>query len=219
MYLSKGEHLMRIAETVSHRPFQDHELSISHHIPEREHPESGDLPGQGSEWLGQHRGAGGEIDPLTPIPGTVGGIGRTPVPVAESTCRPGEDAFPPGEVPERERLEQRDVPREFTQDQGELAGRVQNTQIGEELEWGLPGPSEPHEPPRRSDIRREVPPQGSEEQGGGPSRQGSPLPEQRIVEADKRRQKRLAALARDHIVKLREERERMAYSWLREYAE
>ena len=29
MYLSKGEHLMRIAETASHRPFCDHELSIS----------------------------------------------------------------------------------------------------------------------------------------------------------------------------------------------
>ena len=29
MYLSKGEHLMRIAETASHRPFQDHELSVS----------------------------------------------------------------------------------------------------------------------------------------------------------------------------------------------
>ena len=79
-------------------------------------------------------------------------------------------------------------PREFTQDQGELAGRIQGTQIREELEWGLPGPSDPREPPRRSDIRREVPPQTSEEQGGGPSRQGSPLPEQRIIEADKRRQ-------------------------------
>ena len=115
---------MRIAETVSHRPFQDHELSISHHIPEREHPESGDLPGQGSEQLGQHRGAGGEIDPLTPIPRTVGEIGRTPVPVAKSTHQPGEEAFPPSKVPERERLEQRNEPREFTQDQGELAGRV-----------------------------------------------------------------------------------------------
>ena len=31
MYLSKGEHLMRIAETASHRPFQDHELSMSQH--------------------------------------------------------------------------------------------------------------------------------------------------------------------------------------------
>ena len=116
MYLSKGEHLMRIAETASHCPFQDHELSISRHIPEREHPQSGDLPGQGSEQLGQYRGAGGEIDPLTPIPGTAGGIGRTPVPVAESTRRPGEEAFPPSGVPERERLEQRDEPREATQD-------------------------------------------------------------------------------------------------------
>ena len=44
MYLSKGEHLMRIAETASHRPFQDHELSISRHVPEREHPEPVDRP-------------------------------------------------------------------------------------------------------------------------------------------------------------------------------
>ena len=134
MYLSKGEHLMRIAETASHRLFQDHELSISCHIPAREHPESGDLPGWGSEQLGQHGGTGGEIDPLTPIPGTAGGKGRTPVPVAESTHRPGEEAFPPSGVPERERMEQRDEPREVTQDQGKLVGRVQDTQIGEELE-------------------------------------------------------------------------------------
>ena len=37
MYLAKGEHLMRIVETASHRPFQDHELSMSRHIPEREY--------------------------------------------------------------------------------------------------------------------------------------------------------------------------------------
>ena len=37
MYLSKGEDLMRIAETASHHPFQDHELSISCHVPEREY--------------------------------------------------------------------------------------------------------------------------------------------------------------------------------------
>ena len=157
MYLSKGEHLMRIAETASLHLFQDHELSISRHIPEREHPEPGDLPGQGREQSDQHREAGGDIDPLTPIPGTAGGIGRTPVLVAESTHRPGEEAFPPSEVPEREGLEQRDVPRELTQDQGGLAGRVQDTQVGKELEWALLGPSEPREPPRRSDIWREVP--------------------------------------------------------------
>ena len=32
MYLAKGEHMMRIAETTSHRPFQDYELSISRHL-------------------------------------------------------------------------------------------------------------------------------------------------------------------------------------------
>ena len=37
MYLAKGEHLMRIADTASHRPFQDHELSMSRHIPEWEY--------------------------------------------------------------------------------------------------------------------------------------------------------------------------------------
>ena len=36
MYLAKGEHLMRIAETASHCPFQDHELSMSRHVLERE---------------------------------------------------------------------------------------------------------------------------------------------------------------------------------------
>ena len=58
----------------------------------------------------------------------------------------------------------------------------------------------------------EVPSQGNEEWGGDILRQGSSSPEQRIVEADKRCQKRLAVLARDHIIKLREERERMAYN-------
>ena len=127
-------------------------MSISRHIPEREHPELGDLPGLGSVQLGQYRRIGGETDPLTPIPGTAGGIGRIPVPVAKSTRQPGEEAFPPSEVPERERLKQRDKPRDFAQDQGEVVGRVQDTQTGGESEWGLPGPFEPCEPPRRSDI-------------------------------------------------------------------
>ena len=219
MYLSKGEHLMRIAETVSHRPFQDHELSISQHIPERKHPDPRDLPGRRREQSDQNREVGSDIDPLTPILGTAGGIGRTPVPVAESTCWTGGEAFTPSEVPGGEGLEQRDVPRELTQDQGGPAGRVQDTQAREGPEWVLPEPSEPCRPPRGSNAWREVPSQRNEEQGGSPLRQGSPSPEQRIVEADKRRQKRLAALARDHIMKLREEREQMAYSWLGEYAE
>ena len=42
MYLAKGEHLMRIAETTSHHPFQDHELSMSRHISEQEYLGQGD---------------------------------------------------------------------------------------------------------------------------------------------------------------------------------
>ena len=50
MYLLKGEHLMWIAETASHRPFQDHELSMSQHVPEREHPSQvGQEPPLGTE--------------------------------------------------------------------------------------------------------------------------------------------------------------------------
>ena len=39
------------------------------------------------------------------------------------------------------------------------------------------------------------------------------------MEADKRRKRRLAALARDHIMKLREERDRLADEWSEEYAQ
>ena len=40
-----------------------------------------------------------------------------------------------------------------------------------------------------------------------------------MLEADKRRKRRLAALARDHIMKLREEQDRLAYEWSEEYAQ
>ena len=39
-----------------------------------------------------------------------------------------------------------------------------------------------------------------------------------LVEADKRCRRKLAALARDHIVKLREERHGLAQGWLEEYS-
>ena len=90
MYLSKGEHLMRIAETASHHPFQDHELSMSRHIPEREYFSQGDQEpplGPEPEIAGEGRG---DVGPLTSEVGAIGEIGRTPIPVAESTCHPGE---------------------------------------------------------------------------------------------------------------------------------
>ena len=90
VYLSKGGHLMRIAETASHRPFQDHELSMSRHIPEREFlGKGGQEPPLGPEPEITREGRG-DVNPLTPTVGTIGEIGRTPIPVAESTRHPGE---------------------------------------------------------------------------------------------------------------------------------
>ena len=55
-------------------------------------------------------------------------------------------------------------------------------------------------------------------QDGSLSEQRYPTPRKQLLEADKRRRRRLAALARDHIMKLREERDRMAYDRSEEYA-
>ena len=57
----------------------------------------------------------------------------------------------------------------------------------------------------------------TQRQDEGPSEQEYLTPNQQLIEADKKCRRRLAALARDHIMKLREERERMAYDWLEEY--
>ena len=95
MYLSKGEHLMRIAETASYCPFQDHELSMSPHIPEQEHlGQGGQEPPLGME-PGIAGAVGGDVHLLTPTRGAVGEIGRTPIPVAESTRHPGERPLTP----------------------------------------------------------------------------------------------------------------------------
>ena len=103
MYLSKGEHLVQIAETASHRPFQDHELSVSRHVPEREHTEptsrsAGESPGVG---LGESN-----LQPIMPIAGVIGEMGRTPIPVAELTCQPPErEVYTSGRVPREEEFE------------------------------------------------------------------------------------------------------------------
>ena len=98
---------MQIAETASHRPFQNHELSMSRHVPEREHPsQAGQEPPSGTEpeIAGEGRG---DVDPLTPMMGAVGGIGRTLIPVAESTRHPGERPLTPVRVHKREGPEQK----------------------------------------------------------------------------------------------------------------
>ena len=126
MYLSKGEHPMRIAETASHRPFQNHELSISRHVPENEYTEP----------VGRLAGEPVEVDQgednlkLTmPIAGIIGGMGRTPIPVVESTHQPPErEIYTSDRVPEREGPEHRAEPSTMGQTRREPAERDLDTQ-------------------------------------------------------------------------------------------
>ena len=98
----KGSISCGLQETASHCPFQDHELSMSRHIPKWEHlGQGGQEPPLGTEpeivWEGR-----GDVDPLTPTMGAVGEKGRTPVPVAESTRHPGERPLTPATKHKRE---------------------------------------------------------------------------------------------------------------------
>ena len=218
MYLSKGGHLMRIAETASHHPFQDHELSMSRHIPEREfRGKGGQEPPLGPE-PEITRGGRGDVNPLTPTVGTIGEIGRTPIPVAESTRHPGEKPLPSVREDGREGLDQTGTVPTPTQGQGGTAGEAQGDHEGREPEWALPRPSAPRRPPKAGTGEEEVTSRDTRRQDEDPSEQGYRTPRQQLLEANKKRKRRLAALARDHIMKLREERDRMAYDWSEEYA-
>ena len=186
MYLSKGEQLMRIAETASHHPFQDHELSVSRHIPEREYPRQEDQQ-VGEEAEATPRGEEeGAIDPITPIAGAAGGMGRTPIPVAESMHQPGEEAFTPSEIPVKKEPDQGGMPPGSSQNQDRTEGDPQDGQRGGESGWALPKPSEPREPPGGGTEVREVSPQADRIEGGETHEQESLSPEQCIVKADKR---------------------------------
>ena len=218
MYLSKGEHLMRIAETASHRPFQDHELSMSQHIPQRgyisrgsQEPPLGPRPNIVSERRG-------DVDPLTSTVGIIGEIGRTPVPVAESTRHPGEKPLPAVREHEGMGSDPMGGPITPAQDQGGTTGEARGDHEGRKSEWALPWPSALHRPPKAETEQEEVTPRDIMGQDESPSIQRYPTPRQQLLEVDKKRKKRLAALPRDQIMKLREERDRMAYDWSEEYA-
>ena len=218
MYLSKGEHLMRIAETASHRPFQDHELSMSRHIPEREFlGERGPEPhlGSGPEIAREGRG---DVDSLTPIVGTIGEIGRTPIPVAESTRHPREKPLPPVKEHEREGPDHTGTAPTPAQDQGGTAAEARGGHEGGEPGWALPRPLDPRRPPKTEAGKGEVASRDTRKQNESSSEQGYHTFGQQLLEAKKKRRRRLATLARDHIVKLREERDKMAYDWSEEYA-
>ena len=218
MYLAKGEHLMQIAETASHRPFQDHELSMSRHIPEWEYFGQGgqELPSGPRPKIG--REGRGDLNPLTSTVGVVGEIGRTPLPVAQSTRHPGEKLLPSVREHEREDPGQTGESTTPAQDQGGAIGEARGDHEGRELEWALPRPSDPCRPPKVETGGEEATSRGTQRQDESPTEQRYPTPRQQLLEADKRRKRRLAALARDHIMKLREERDRMAYDWSEEYA-
>ena len=158
------------------------------------------------------------MDPLTPTVGVIGEIGRTPIPVAESTRHPGEKPLPPVKEYEREGPDQTDESPTPAQGQGGTAGEAQGDHEGGEPQWALPRPSDPCRPPRAGTGEEEVTPRDTRRQSEDPSEQGYPTPRQQLLEADKKHRRRLAALARDHIMKLREERDKMAYDWSEEYA-
>ena len=140
MYLAKGEHLMQIAETASHNPFQDHELSMSRHIPEREYF------GQGGQEppLGPRpkiaREERGDLDPPIPAVGEVGEIGRTPIPVAESTRHSWEKFLPSVREHGGGEPDQAGGTTTPAQSQGEVVGEAQDGHGGREPEWAFTRP-------------------------------------------------------------------------------
>ena len=105
-----------------------------------------------------------------------------------------------------------------TQGQRETTRGVGGDHQGGGPEWALPRPSDPRRPPRGGPGKEEVTLRDTQRRDEGPSEQEYPTPDQQLIEADKKRRKKLATLARDHIMRLREKRERMAHDWLEEYA-
>ena len=102
------------------------------------------------------------MDPLTPLTGTVGGIGRTPIPVAESTRHPGERPLTPVGKSKRERPDQRGEFPTPTPDQEGNTEEVQGGHQGGESEWALPEPSDPRRPLRGETGKEEVSFQGTQ---------------------------------------------------------
>ena len=139
--------------------------------------------------------------------------------MAESTHHPGEKFLPSVREHERKEPDQTGGTTTPAQSQGGVAGEARSDHEGREPECALPRPSDPRRPPKVETGGEEVTSQSTQRQDGGSIEQRHPTPRQQLLEADKRRKRRLAALARDHIMKLREERDRLAYDWSEEYAE
>ena len=107
----------------------------------------------------------------------------------------------------------------LTPKQGEAVGETHGGYERKESEWALPRPSDPQSPPRTETGGEGTTIRGTQRQDNGADEQKYLTPRQQLLEADKRRKRRLAALARDHIMKLREERDRLADEWAEQYAQ
>ena len=138
-------------------------------------------------------------------------MGRTPVPVAESTRQPREKPFTPGEALGGRVRTQGVYLQHMIKGKGSLMWGLKVFRRGGEPNWALLQPSEPRKPLGEGTTKNEMPSQTTGKWGERPHEQRHPTPDQQLIEADTRCRKRLAALARDHIVKLREERQWMAY--------
>ena len=209
MYLSRKTHLTRIPEMASHRPMQDHELSVSRHIPERE---TGATPRMGDRLKLQY--------PQTSMmeePEQMGGESVTGREVSR-TPKPGEVSTPqvPQQTPSREGTEGEEtvVPRQLTPERDHVPLGSAEMQEGRQKDpsYTLPPPVSHMTPPR--------PPRTVRTRDSPRPRAASGYPDEMTPEqANRIRQRKLAALAVQQIAKIREERDRMEERLVQEFRE
>ena len=209
MYLSKKTHLMRIPEMASHRPMQDHELSVSRHIPERE---TGPTPRMGDRQKLQYpqTSATEEQEQRGGESATGGEVSRTPQPVEVSTPRGTQHA------PSREGAEGEETvdPRQPTPERGQARPGSAEMQEGGQGDpsYSLPPPISQLTPPR--------PPRSARTRDGSRQRAASDYPDEVTLEqANRVRKRKLAALAVQQILRIREERDRLEERLVQEFRE
>ena len=94
--------------------------------------------------------------------GEVGEIGRTPIPVAESTRHPGEKLLPSVREHAKEDPSQTGESTTPVQGWGGAVGEAWGDHEGRELEWALPRPSHPRKPPKVETGGEEVTSRGTQ---------------------------------------------------------
>ena len=209
MYLSKKTHLVRIPEMASHRPMQDHELSISRHIPERETaitPRMGD----GLKLQYPQISATGEPEQMGGESTVRGEVSRTPQ--SREVLAPRA----PQQTPSREGAEEEEtaIPRQLTPERDRAPPRSAEARGGEQggPSYSLPPPTTHLTPPR--------PPRSARSQDSPRQRATSVYPDEITPEqAERVRKRKLAALAVQQIARIREERDRMEERLIQEFRE